>query len=174
MEEKKEEKVMSISEMLSAPFSPRDIEWRISRCGAKNGKPYAFVLAYVTNRAIMERLDAVVGSFNWKNEYCNGPNGGVLCGLSIRHKGEWLTKWDGAENTNIEAVKGGLSDAMKRAAVQWGIGRYLYRLPKQMYANITDLYKGEYYQPKSDNPKNSYPAFSWDSPELPGWARSEI
>lgn len=33
---------------------------------------------------------------------------------------------DGAENTDIEPVKGGLSDAYKRAAVKWGIGRYLY------------------------------------------------
>ena len=37
-------------------------------------------------------------------------------------------KWDAAENTQVEAVKGGRSGAMKRAAVQWGIGRYLYNL----------------------------------------------
>src|SRR5690606_39028946 len=41
---------------------------------------------------------------------------------------EWVTKFDGAENTAVEAVKGGLSDSMKRAAAQWGIGRYLYTL----------------------------------------------
>ena len=34
-----------------------------------------------------------------------------------------------ADNTVIERVKGGLSNAMKRAGVQWGIGRYLYKLP---------------------------------------------
>jgi len=38
------------------------------------------------------------------------------------------TKWDGAENTDFEAIKGGLSDAFKRAGYKWGIGRYLYRL----------------------------------------------
>ena len=32
-------------------------------------------------------------------------------------------------NTEIEKVKGGLSNSMKRAGVQWGIGRYLYKLP---------------------------------------------
>ena len=31
----------------------------------------------------------------------------------------------------MEAIKGGLSNAMRRAAVQWGIGRYLYDLPQQ-------------------------------------------
>lgn len=53
-----------------------------------------------------------------------------LCTIQIfdddRH--EWLEKTDGAENTDYEPVKGGLSDAMKRAASQWGIGRYLYKL----------------------------------------------
>ncbi|WP_263317101.1 Rad52/Rad22 family DNA repair protein, partial [Enterobacter hormaechei] len=55
-------------------------------------------------------------------------NGGVECGISIKVEGEWITKWDAAENTQVEAVKGGRSGAMKRAAVQWGIGRYLYNL----------------------------------------------
>ncbi|WP_243664619.1 Rad52/Rad22 family DNA repair protein [Rhodothermus marinus] len=68
---------------------------------------------------------------NWRNEFRPGPGGGVLCGISIRIGDEWITKWDGAENTDIEPVKGGLSSAMRRAAVQWGIGRYLYRLPNQ-------------------------------------------
>ena len=53
-----------------------------------------------------------------------------LCTIQIfddeRH--EWMEKTDGAENTDYEPVKGGLSDAMKRAASQWGIGRYLYKL----------------------------------------------
>lgn len=166
-----EEKKKSISEMLAEPFSPRDIEWRVSRCGAKGGRPYAFVLAYVTNRAIMDRLDSVVGALCWKNEYVPGPNGGVLCGLSIKHGDDWLTKWDGADNTAVESVKGGLSDSMKRAAVQWGIGRYLYHLPKAMYATITEPGKGEYYQ---SGKQGQYEAFSWNPPELPGWARSEI
>ena len=40
--------------------------------------------------------------------------------------GEWIGKSDGADDSNIEAAKGGLSAALKRAAVQWGIARYLY------------------------------------------------
>ncbi len=36
----------------------------------------------------------------------------------------------GCRETQVEAVKGGRSGAMKRAAVQWGIGRYLYNLEK--------------------------------------------
>lgn len=110
-------------------FHPEDIEWKPIALSRKTGKGLA--AAYVTNRAIMDRLDEVCGPGNWKNAFTAGPDGGVLCGLSIRVDGEWITKWDGAENTDIEPVKGGLSSSMRRAAVQWGIGRYLYRLPAQ-------------------------------------------
>ncbi len=114
---------------LQAPFSPEDIEWKPIAISKQTGK--ALVAPYVTNRAIMDRLDEVCGPENWRNEFRPGPGGGVLCGISIRVGDEWITKWDGAENTDIEPVKGGLSSAMRRAAVQWGIGRYLYRLPNQ-------------------------------------------
>ena len=76
----------------------------------------------------MDRLDEVIGPQNWRDEYAPGPDGGVICGLSLRLDDEWITKWDGAENTEFEAIKGGLSDAFKRAGYKWGIGRYLYRL----------------------------------------------
>ena len=58
------------------------------------------VLAYVTNRAIMKRLDTVCGKGNWKrNEYKDLPNNaGVQCGISIKIDGEWVTKWDAAPN----------------------------------------------------------------------------
>jgi len=107
----------------------KDIEWKPIAISKQADK--ALVAPYVTNRAIMDRLDEVRGPENWRNEFRIGPGGGVLCGISIRLGDEWITKWDGAENTDIEPVKGGLSSAMRRAAVQWGIGRYLYRLPNQ-------------------------------------------
>ena len=111
---------------LAAPFHPDDIEWR---AGATNSdKNKALALAYITSRAVMERLDEVMRPENWKDEYAPGPDGGVICGLSLRIHDEWITKWDGAENTEFEAIKGGLSDAFKRAGYKWGIGRYLYRL----------------------------------------------
>ena len=51
-----------------------------------------------------------------------------ICGIGLydAERGAWVMKYDGAENTDIEPVKGGLSDSFKRAAVLWGIGRYLY------------------------------------------------
>lgn len=154
---------------LTKPFPAKDIEWRIQQSGMKNNRPWALVLAYVTNRAIMERLDAVCGPENWKNEFKEGPAGGVLCGISIcinsaGTKGEWITKWDGAENTQVEEIKGGLSGAMKRAAVQWGIGRYLYNLTAGWATFCED---GE-HKSKVDG---IY--FKWNPPALPAWALPE-
>ena len=148
---------------LSEPFPPFDIEWRVQRAGAKNGKPWAQVLAYVTNRAIMQRLDDVCGIDNWKNEYTDIPNG-VECKLLIRLHGEWIGKCDAAQNTDIESVKGGRSGAMKRAAVQWGIGRYLYNL-EHTFADITD--SGRFWQ---KGKQGQYESFNWNPPALPEWA----
>jgi len=113
---------------LAAPFKASDLEWR---AGATNqDKTKALALAYITSRAVMDRLDEVVSPENWKDHYTSGPDGGVLCGISIKVENEWITKWDGSENPTFEEIKGGLSGAFKRAAVKWQIGRYLYKLPK--------------------------------------------
>jgi len=146
---------------LAEPFAPFDIEWRIQQSGLKGGKPWGKVLAYVTNRAIMERLDAVVGPGAWRNEFTAGPGGGVMCGIGIKIGDEWITKYDGAENTDIEPVKGGISGAMKRAAVHWGIGRYLYNLEGGWARFCED----GIYSAKIDGNW-----FSWSPPDLPAWA----
>lgn len=116
---------------LAKPFAPEDLEWRLQvtveerKCG--------MAVPYVTNRAIQNRLDEVCGPENWYNEYkpwhSNGKKDAQLCGIAIYFEGKgFITKWDGAEDSDIEPIKGGLSDSMKRAAYQWGIGRVLYSL----------------------------------------------
>lgn len=122
-----------IEKQLAAEFPPEDIEWRIGV--TNNEKNRGLALPYVTNRAIMKRLDAVFGPFGWRNFFKTWQDGAQLCGIGVRvvfedGRIEWVIKWDGAPNSEIEPIKGGLSDAMKRAAVQWGIGRYLYELPE--------------------------------------------
>jgi hypothetical protein len=117
-------------EKLQAPFPAEALEWRVGVTNKEKTKGIA--LAYVTNRAIMDRLDEVVGPTNWQNEFLPWKNG-QICAISIfdAEQGRWVTKQDGADDTDIESTKGGLSGAMKRAAAQWGIGRYLYKLPTQ-------------------------------------------
>ena len=73
---------------LRAPFHPDELEWRVQQVGQSNGKLWAIVLPYVTNRAIQNRLDEVVGPANWKNVFRPGPAGGVLCGLALRIDGQ--------------------------------------------------------------------------------------
>lgn len=154
---------MSIDwDALQRPFPAEDIEWRLQTCGKRGDKIWAICLAYVTNRAIMARLDEVLTPAGWQNTFASGPHGGVICGISIKVGDEWITKWDGAENTQVEAVKGGLSDSMKRAGYQWGIGRYLYNLDEG-FAEICEKGKFRGQTKEKDN-------FRWNPPALPSWA----
>ena len=157
---------MNIYEALKQPFPENDIEWRVSRSGMKGDTPWAKVLAYVTSRAIMDRLDDVVGAENWQTKFEN-IGGAFLCTISIRIDGEWISKQDGAQETNIEATKGGISGALKRAGVQWGIGRYLYNL-EEGWAELAA--RGRYYSPKTQK----MPAFNWNPPRLPNWALPDV
>lgn len=156
---------------LDEPFAPEDIEWRVQQCGMASNGPWAMVLCYVTNRAIMKRLDEVCGKAGWRNEYRDIPNnGGVECGISIKSDGEWITKWDAAENTQIEGVKGGRSGAMKRAAVQWGIGRYLYQLEERFAVCSTERNNSWNKASYKDKQTNKFTNIWWETPSLPDWA----
>lgn len=159
-------------EKLSEPFPPEMIEWRLQSCGIKKGSGdlWAKALAYITNRAIMDRLDAECGPENWKNTFTPAPGGGVLCGIAIKCGDEWVAKFDGAENTALDAVKGGLSGAMKRAAVQWGIGRYLYGL-EVVWVDRFDSDK--YAKGAKEGKTKEGREFGWFPPSLPSWALPE-
>jgi hypothetical protein len=116
---------------LAKDFPAHEWEWRVDSSGTKgNGEPWCRVVPYIQNRAIQNRLDEVCGPENWHNEFKEWKLKGQLCGISIFNAalGEWVTKWDGADDTDFQSTKGGLSSSMKRAAVQWGIGRHLYEL----------------------------------------------
>lgn len=118
---------------LKEPFKAEDIEWRLQQCGeTRDGRIWGKCLAYITSRAVQERLDEVCGTDGWRSDIRKDGNA-YLCTLSIRVKHEdgsteWISRTDGADATDIESVKGGISGAIKRAAVQFGIGRYLYDL----------------------------------------------
>ena len=130
----------TIKDELARPFAPEDLEWRIQYANEKTNR--GIVVPYVTNRAIQARLDEVVGIAGWYNDYkpWHGANKkeAQICGISIyfEERGGFITKWDGAEDSDIEPVKGGLSDSMKRAAVQWGIGRVLYSMTDPVWVDI--------------------------------------
>lgn len=109
---------------LSAPFPHEAIHWRAQTLTGDGTK--ALALAYLDARDVMDRLDAVCGPAGWQSSVTETPSGRVLCRLEIRHGDDWIAKTDGAGATAVEGEKGGISDALKRSAVLWGIGRYLY------------------------------------------------
>lgn len=126
---------------LSAPFAPEVVHWRVGATTQDKSKGMA--LAYIDARDVMERLDEVCTPAGWQNRYVDAGNGKTCCELGINlfanmvsydgegkfePVGEWLWKSDGAGDTGTEGDKGAFSDAFKRAAVRWGIGRYLYDL----------------------------------------------
>lgn len=152
---------------LKKPFNPVDIEWRIGRCDEKNGKVWAKALAYITARAIHDRLDDVCGEANWQLEYTEHLNE-TVCRIGIKCGDEWVWKSGGAGKTEFEAFKGGLSSAEKRAGVPWGIGRYLYNLD-ETFVDVS-MSKKEGWNYQSKNGKKKIPAFWWKTPALPKWA----
>jgi len=103
---------------LKRPFPIGSVSFRKGPGGSKE-------LAYITARDVMQRLDDVFGVDGWSDEY-DYIGGRMICKLKCRFGDTWITKSDGADDTQIEGAKGGISDALKRAAVKFGIGRYLY------------------------------------------------
>ena len=117
-----------IIKRLKEPFTSKEIEWKIQF--TTQDKARGMAVAYLDARAVQNMLDEIVGPFNWRNVYSLWHDKSQICGISIfnEERNEWVTKFDGAENSDIEPIKGGLSDSFKRAAVLWGIGRYLYEI----------------------------------------------
>jgi hypothetical protein len=122
--------VLELQTMLAAPFLATEIDWRVGPTNKKarksgdklRGQP----LAYVDARTVMDRLDSVCGIDGWQNTYTPGVGTSIVCNIGIRIAGDWIWRSDGAGATDMEAEKGTLSDAFKRAGVRWGIARYLY------------------------------------------------
>jgi hypothetical protein len=109
---------------LSAPFKPEEIEWRVG--STTQDKKKGMALAYIDARLVMERLDAVCGPDGWQCRYLAIGEKKTCCEIGVRVGEQWIWKADGSGDTDVEGEKGAFSDSFKRAAVKWGIGRYLY------------------------------------------------
>jgi len=159
---------------LKEPFEADQIEWRIGRSGeTKEGKIWATALAYVQARAVQDRLDEVFGPLGWRVSYQfinHEKQAGVLCEIAVKDKeGFWVSKHDGAEQTDFEPFKGGISGAFKRAAVCWGIGRYLYGLEEEFVDVVDRSVPGARYG-KLKTKDNREVVFHWLPRSLPEWA----
>lgn len=129
--------------LLKAPFPVDKLSWRVGQ-KSKDGKK-AMMLVYIDSRDVQDRLDEVCGS-NWSDTY-SSVNGRTVCSITING----VTRTDGAGDTDFEGEKGGLSDAFKRAAVKWGVGRYLYDAKQyNTWVNCEGLKDYEIYEKNKD------------------------
>ncbi len=114
------------------------------------------LLAYIDARAVQDRLDAICPD-GWSFEL--SVIGGTatptvkgrltVLGVTREEIGE-------AGEGELGTLKAAASDALKRCAVQFGIGRYLYDLPRQ-WVDWNDQKR----EPKT-------------TPQLPEWARPDF
>lgn len=118
-------------EYLTKPIQPNEIEWRVIT-KPKDGK--ITVAPYIDSRCVMKRLDQQFGPLSWNTlVHINGDNLTLM--LQVTHDGVECTKTDGVklqssnDNDQIDPVKSAVSDALKRVAVQFGLGRDLYEYP---------------------------------------------
>lgn len=91
-------------------------------------KGKATLLLYQTARCPMEILDESCPGA-WASDY-KEVAGNVYCGIGIKIDDEWVWRWNAGTEGNIGEGKSTASDAFKRAATMWGIGRELYNTPR--------------------------------------------
>ena len=118
---------------LRKPFEPELIKWKI-QTNPKEGQDKAIVVAFIDSRDVTERLDLATGG-DWGSEFSLPQvNAGAqfslecaltVCGVTRRDVGTVAQPRQGED-----ATKDLYSDALKRAAVQFGVGSHVYRFPK--------------------------------------------
>lgn len=136
---------------LKRPFPVSQISWRVG--ATSRDKTKGIALAYIDARDVMRRFDEVFG-LQWQCRYSHAE-AKTICDIGVMVEGQWIWRAGGAGDTDIEAEKGAISDAFKRAAVLFGVGRYLYELP-----NV--------WTPLAEGGKKLA-----ETPKLPAWATPE-
>lgn len=107
--------------------------WRLADPGGMTVKQRpgrgTATFSYIDAREVMDRLDAVVGPGNWSTTF-RGPFDGlaVECTLTVHGVAKTDVGYPNSakDGHDQEGLKAAYSDALKRAAVHWGIGRFLY------------------------------------------------
>src|SRR5258708_34678038 len=113
---------------LRAPLRPERVEWRPQ--GKTGAHKRVQLLPYIDARDVQDRLDAAAGAGGWAFALTplsvEGGELRVALGTLTVHG---VSRSDVGTASQWEPSKGCASDALKRAAVQFGIARYLYALP---------------------------------------------
>ena len=120
-----------------------EIECRIGQI-SKEGKGLSLLL-YKDARCDMNILDETFGPMNWQRHHSR-DNANCIISVWDDEKKQWIEKEDTGTESNMEAAKGLASSSMKRAGVNWGIGRELYTAPFiWIPAEKCNITNGRYY-----------------------------
>ena len=114
---------------LRRPFTPAAVKFKVQATWPKGNPTGGLVVAYIDARLAVERLNLIVPHL-WHDAY--RPVGGnqMWCDLTV----DSITRSDVGEG----AGKGLVSDALKRAAVKFGVGVSLYAAPKAFIDTESD------------------------------------
>jgi hypothetical protein len=117
---------------LRRPFTPAAVRFKVQATWPKDSPQSGLIVAYIDARLVVERLNLLVPHL-WHDAYRPVGQGQMWCDLTV----------DGITRTDIgEGVgKGLVSDALKRAAVKFGIGVSLYAIPKMVLKTADDCLK---------------------------------
>ncbi len=137
-------------------------KWKPQEC-----KQYgATMVAYIDSRIVQDLLDEVCGQDKWQDRY-HDVKGNVYCEIGIKCGEDWVWKGDCGSESNFEKEKGESSDAFKRAAVKWGIGRFLYSLG--IVKLKAEQHTNKKYYPADDNGK-----ILWDKAKLNEYCNKRV
>ena len=121
---------------LRRPFTPAAVRFKVQA----TWKGGALIVAYIDARLAAGRLNHVI-PHKWASSFEYDPKGDLICHLTV----DGITRSDIGEGYE---GKGLWSDALKRAAVHFGVGESLYVLPK-MTLNEGQLLKGKEFKGKT-------------------------
>ncbi len=123
-------------------------KWRVQSCSEYGAK----CVAYIDARAVQDILDDVCGQENWQVKYSE-HKGNMFANIGIDMGKGWVWKSDCGTESNVEKQKGEASDAFKRAAVMWGVGRFLYSKKLITIKEVIKNEKTNKYEPASNGKK---------------------
>jgi Rad52/22 family double-strand break repair protein len=117
---------------LRRPFAPEAVKFR--PIGGGN------IVAYLDARLVTERLNAVIPD-KWETRFELYPTQKQIeCFLTV----DGLTRSDVGslgQSSQVDPVKAGVSDALKRAAVHFGIGVSIYALKQVRVSDVPGMSK---------------------------------
>jgi len=137
-----------IKQLVDKLKAPIPYSWRVQSRTKDRSK--AMCTAYIDARDVMNVLDQHC-EYGWESAF-KEVAGFIFAGIGIRDgNGTTYWRWDAGQRVEDnaqdqmyeQAAKSAASDAFKRAAVQWGVGRFLYdldivSLPCDQYGNVVD------------------------------------